>query len=257
MGAFSSEGDEPVLTLVRSVRIPTEIVGYLMIEVSHTELDSILNIGEQNGTPVAIIGENGKPIYASADFSLAEDGTFPELSALQMDYLVSADHNADTGITVLSVMDKHGVSWNVLSTILPAFGVWLLLVILTVSSIRILTVQFSRPITLLTEEMRDTTLRNLKDNSQDQEFEKYEEIQYLHNQFNQMRQRLDTMIQNEIAAKTLQIREHLKSLQSQINPHFLYNTLNVIGIMGLEEGSSHVYDACMQLSSVFRYPCML
>lgn len=253
MGAFSSEGDEPVLTLVRSIRIPTEIVGYLMIEVSHTELDSILNIGEQNGTHVAIIGENGKPIYASADFPLAEDCTFPELTALQTDYLVSSEHNADTGITVLSVMDNHDVSRNVLSTILPAFGVWLLLVILTVSSIRILTVQFSRPITLLTEEMRDTTLRNLKDNSQDQEFEKYEEIQYLHNQFNQMRQRLDTMIQNEIAAKTLQIREHLKSLQSQINPHFLYNTLNVIGIMGLEEGSSHVYDACMQLSSVFRY----
>lgn len=253
MGAFSSETDEPVLTLVRSVRIPTEIVGYLMIEVSHTELDSILNIGEQNGTLVAIVNENNEPIYASADFPLTEEGTFPGLAALRADYLVSAEYNADTGITVFSVMDKHDVRQIVLSTILPVFAVWLLLAILTVSSIRILTVQFSRPITLLTEEMRDTTLRNLKDNSQDQEFEKYEEIQYLHNQFNQMRQRLDTMIQNEIAAKTLQIREHLKSLQSQINPHFLYNTLNVIGIMGLEEGSSHVYDACMQLSSVFRY----
>ena len=43
------------------------------------------------------------------------------------------------------------------------------------------------------------------------------------------------------------------SLQAQINPHFLYNTLNVIGIMGTESHNPDIYDACRRLSSLMRY----
>ncbi|MCI6674246.1 MAG: sensor histidine kinase [Spirochaetaceae bacterium] len=46
--------------------------------------------------------------------------------------------------------------------------------------------------------------------------------------FNDMVQRIASLIDSEYKSKLLQNQAELKMLQAQINPHFLYNTLNVI-----------------------------
>ncbi|SDT48454.1 Histidine kinase-, DNA gyrase B-, and HSP90-like ATPase [Paenibacillaceae bacterium GAS479] len=45
----------------------------------------------------------------------------------------------------------------------------------------------------------------------------------------------------------------LKSLQSQINPHFLFNTLNVISRMAMLEGAGKSSDLIVSVSSLLRY----
>jgi two-component system sensor histidine kinase YesM len=68
-----------------------------------------------------------------------------------------------------------------------------------------------------------------------------------------MRERLDVMVQQEMENKTMYLEERMNYLQTQINPHFMCNTLNVIGIMGSEHGAQDIQDACVQLSSLLRY----
>ncbi|MFH5182350.1 sensor histidine kinase [Paenibacillus sp. TAB 01] len=43
------------------------------------------------------------------------------------------------------------------------------------------------------------------------------------------------------------------ALQSQINPHFLYNTLNCISSIGLEYGSKEIAQMTSSMSKIFRY----
>ncbi|MEK8128842.1 histidine kinase [Paenibacillus filicis] len=43
------------------------------------------------------------------------------------------------------------------------------------------------------------------------------------------------------------------ALQSQINPHFLYNTLNCISSIGLEYGSKEIAQITSSMSKIFRY----
>lgn len=43
------------------------------------------------------------------------------------------------------------------------------------------------------------------------------------------------------------------ALQSQMNPHFLFNTLSVISVTGMEAGSEKVVDMCQQVSDILRY----
>lgn len=43
------------------------------------------------------------------------------------------------------------------------------------------------------------------------------------------------------------------ALQSQMNPHFLFNTLSVISFAGMEAGSDKVVDMCQQVSDILRY----
>lgn len=44
----------------------------------------------------------------------------------------------------------------------------------------------------------------------------------------------------------------LQLLQSQINPHFLYNTLDTLYWMALEEGAEQVADLTQALSEIFK-----
>lgn len=48
-------------------------------------------------------------------------------------------------------------------------------------------------------------------------------------------------------------QEQLRALQSQINPHFLYNSLDAIRGLALEHGELEVSDAVGTLSSMFKY----
>ena len=111
----------------------------------------------------------------------------------------------------------------------------------------------SRPLVALRREMEETTLSNLHDQGNEKLFNRYEEIEYLYQQFHKMRERLDLMVQREMENRTMYLEERMNYLQTQINPHFMCNTLNVIGIMGSENGAPQVQDACLQLSSLLQY----
>jgi LytS/YehU family sensor histidine kinase len=59
--------------------------------------------------------------------------------------------------------------------------------------------------------------------------------------------------QNDILRlKNSQVEYQLKALRSQINPHFLFNSLNVIYAMALEN-KAHVDSAIIELSDILRY----
>jgi LytS/YehU family sensor histidine kinase len=56
----------------------------------------------------------------------------------------------------------------------------------------------------------------------------------------------------ELKNRNQQIQTQLSSLRSQINPHFLFNSLNVIYALALEN-KEETKDAIVQLSNILRY----
>lgn len=79
-----------------------------------------------------------------------------------------------------------------------------------------------------------------------------EEIRMLSEQYDQMIIRIDELIAHIRAEQERQRKTELKLLQSQLNPHFLYNTLDTI--VWLAEGKRHreVVDMITALSSFLR-----
>ena len=49
------------------------------------------------------------------------------------------------------------------------------------------------------------------------------------------------------------MKAHMLALQTQMNPHFLYNTLSVIGAFGQMKGNVEVTQMCADLSKMLRY----
>jgi LytS/YehU family sensor histidine kinase len=54
-------------------------------------------------------------------------------------------------------------------------------------------------------------------------------------------------------AESLQLTTELKFLRSQVNPHFLFNTLNNLFAMALKDGKGKLADSIAKLSGMMRY----
>jgi len=64
---------------------------------------------------------------------------------------------------------------------------------------------------------------------------------------------LSVTIQKDYSLQILQKQAHLDALQNQINPHFLYNALDSIRGLALEQGAEETADMTEALASFFRF----
>ncbi len=197
-----------------------------------------------------IYRSEGFPAYAAE--SLGEDrGAL--LPALRQNYLVSSVLREDSDIQVTAVISMETVLRQMRADFMLIGLIAVFVTLLTLIMIYVFARRMSAPLILFTKKMKDTTVRNLLEDSDDRSKAPFHEVQLLYDEFSRMRGRLEVMIENEIALTALQSKERLRYLQSQINPHFLYNTLNMIGIMGAETGDMRIYNSCQMLSAVLKY----
>lgn len=80
-----------------------------------------------------------------------------------------------------------------------------------------------------------------------------DEIAMLDSQFDQMLCEMNELNRRNDAQRNTIREARYRNLQLQINPHFLYNTLETISAIGAVHGVFQVCDLCEKLGSVFRY----
>ncbi len=81
----------------------------------------------------------------------------------------------------------------------------------------------------------------------------FDELTSLSTTFYHMQKRIDEYVSELITVKTHDLQSQFSALQSQMNPHFIYNSISLISIMCEEEGNYDVVDFCQGLTSLLRY----
>lgn len=71
--------------------------------------------------------------------------------------------------------------------------------------------------------------------------------------FNAMMLQLREKASTEMALREGALQARLSALQTQINPHFIYNTLNIISAKSMESGNFDVIEICNQFAQMLRY----
>lgn len=80
-----------------------------------------------------------------------------------------------------------------------------------------------------------------------------DEVGYLSSSFNRMAIEIKRLIRKVYETELVKKNAEIKSLQSQINPHFLYNTLGIIDSLSSMGGDERISVISRSLAKMFRY----
>lgn len=80
-----------------------------------------------------------------------------------------------------------------------------------------------------------------------------EEIQVIARQLNDTMDQLQDSMEQERIAKEKQKDAEIKFLEAQINPHFIYNTLDTINWLAIDEEQYEISNAINSLANILRY----
>ncbi|PRO66035.1 cache domain-containing sensor histidine kinase [Alkalicoccus urumqiensis] len=183
-----------------------------------------------------------------ADESLLE--TEQETVAVNGSEYVRAPASSDmTGWTLVIYSPVSGLLQGIsgISAAIAAAGVVGLVIFLIVSWI--VSTYLSKPIQQLTHAMRFGTLGALR---KSQSTTSAREITELNETYNEMVETTNHLITAVYEKELVKTKAELKALQAQINPHFLFNTLEAVH-WTLDERDEEMADMIISLSQLFRY----
>ncbi|MCJ8007173.1 sensor histidine kinase [Lederbergia wuyishanensis] len=145
---------------------------------------------------------------------------------------------------------------------LRILGMWLLLLItlFLLISTHWFSKRITRPVNKLTEAAHELSMGRFDLKI---EVDSNDEISFLAKTFDKMRININNylseikqkaQLENELQQSKLLLQEsQLRSLQSQINPHFLYNTLDILSKKAYLEGSEETSDLLVSVAGLLRY----
>jgi len=125
-----------------------------------------------------------------------------------------------------------------------------ILIIVSTLIASIVSQTISSPLKKLIREMKQVEIGNFRGMLS---VASYQEINILVSSFNRMVNQIEDLIERVKLSSVSEKNAELHALQSQVNPHFLYNTLDMIYWMLDEKENDHLGELVLSLSSMFRY----
>jgi two-component system sensor histidine kinase YesM len=168
----------------------------------------------------------------------------------EIEYLLVKEDSKLTGWQTLILMPIVAVTEDVVflrTTLLYSAGIGFLIFLLFSYGLSNLV---TRPIQKLTKTMQYGKLGALKPNP-----ETYStvELNELNETYNDMVKTMNHLIEVVYEKEIIRSRTELKALQAQINPHFLFNTLEALYWSLDEKGEDELAEYVIAMSELFRY----
>ena len=162
-------------------------------------------------------------------------------------YSIVALQKAGWKVIGVSYPEELGVDRRSLGRVYTAWGI--LFLSLTILFSFIISLQIARPIKLLRNTIKVVEQGNFDIQAK---IERSDEIGELGKDFNIMVQKIKELLQLIIEEQQNKRKSELKALQAQINPHFLYNTLDSVIWMAEDRQHQQVIEMAAALAKLFR-----
>ncbi|MDF2836836.1 MAG: hypothetical protein K0Q63_2476 [Paenibacillus sp.] len=114
----------------------------------------------------------------------------------------------------------------------------------------IISIRFTKPLLRLIGYVNKIETGNLNVSI---DIETGDEIGLLAKRFRSMMSKINHLIMTEYRLEIASKTNELKALQAQVNPHFLYNALQSIGTVSLQNGDAKAYSLITSLGKLMRY----
>ena len=246
-----------VYSLVREIQ--GDHLGFIEVQILKKDFGEIFEVSDDTIKVIAVKG-NGDILYASegteaekySGLFADETGTLKEKSPVSGETeLVSIGKSEESGVKLILIQDRKAAMADMPNAWAAAMGVAVLVFLPSLAFIFFMAERLTRPMQALRKRMEKTELSNLTEeitiDSRD------EDINALTKAYQDLMFRLDHSLNVEKKLNLLQLQAQFDTLQAQINPHFLYNVLNVISSRGMKDNDETICEICGRLADMLRY----
>ena len=265
---LSPEGTSNTLSYIRTIKNPNnyhENIGILKVDIPQSDINQILINGTSSVYDAfLILNTDGELVACSDPVSYTdhlsditafladrpgEQVTWEKISGNHTPLFVSTRGIRDTDWTMVSITptaDIRIASKNALVALLP---VAFLLIFFSILFSALFSRSITRRIVSLTEHIKtvsDSHLPTLMEESGS------DEISILISSYNYMINKIQFLLEQQYKLGKDVERAQIKTLQAQINPHFLYNTLDLINWMAIEKQVPDICNMIQDLSTFYK-----
>lgn len=246
-----------VYSLVREIQ--GDHLGFIEVQILKKDFGEIFEVSDDTIKVIAVKG-NGDILYASEGTEAEkysrlfadETGTLKEKSPVSgKTELISIGKSEESGVRLILIQDRKAAMADMPNAWAAAMGVAVLVFLPSLAFIFFMAERLTRPMQALRRRMEKTELSNLTEeitiDSRD------EDINALTKAYQDLMFRLDHSLNVEKKLNLLQLQAQFDTLQAQINPHFLYNVLNVISSRGMKDNDETICEICGRLADMLRY----
>lgn len=238
-------------------RYTGNLLGYIEISIPESEISAIYKEQSTEDNRTFLVDKDG--IVQSTDGKLELDTSYENFAQLNLHNEDTADYYA--GSMVFSKQVSR-IGWHVIREIsifaflAPGGALLLLTLVITICctiACMLVSNRLSRSITLPIDHLIDHTRTIRQGNwTTIEETCKDSEVTQLFSSFNHMIVDQEKLKNDLLESEKMKNRISLDLLQQQVNPHFLYNTLdNICSLAELEEKDTLI-DIVMNLSTFYR-----
>lgn len=262
--------DKNVISIIAAIkqRVTHEVIGFIVIDLDDSIIEQFcdnVTIGktgffyvlDPQGIPIFMpSGGTQDDISSGARFSsqllssqlTAPSGSFIQSSGGEKKFVVHATSET-TGWSIIGIAPLREIIFEANEIRLLIFASVLLSAIFAITLHISITQRLTRPIQLLKNKMRQAASGFLEAKVKPSG---HDEIADLSISFNIMLENIKLLLEKSIREQEQVQKAELRTLQAQINPHFLYNTLDSIVWMAESGENESVIKLVKALSRLFR-----
>lgn len=251
---------EMVLSLVKN--LIGKNMGYIEVQWNKKSLDEYM---QPEGEDCTILFYNlkGDLLYSYGDeaeeidyFSYIKNAEYENIhQEIKKKKILFATHLDEENQIVAVAAKKIDTKKEILTVIPGVIVMMMTFLVVAMAYVILSSSRIAKPITQLRKIMENTELDNLTSHNMpgECEYHQIEEIGALYCSYFKVLDRLGISIEKEKQLSMLQMEAQFDLLQAQVNPHFLYNILNVISAKGIMANDESICDMCSALSRMLRY----
>lgn len=239
------------------------VVGVISLNGSIESISDLINtLKIYDGQRILLVGSSNEIIYDTVPDSISNILSEEELNRLNNSVvsdtrILSKNNNISTayfsesfGWKLYNIIPYNSLNKDINRLRNFSYVITLFFIIISLFFIIVISKQIVHPIRVLSRKMK---LVENGDFDISVKIDSADEVGELSESFNTMTERLSNLI-NEVYISELNQKElELKMLQNQINPHFLYNTLESIHMMAEANDDFEVSKMSTDLGKILRY----
>jgi len=237
-------------------------IGYVVCDVDSKVFTDILEkYCTDNTMYIWLQSDSDRPIVSWGSLTEVNDGIYQVISEqIQAGNQASIEDQSKQelfqaeqrkyDLTAYSLMPESILQQNQQALTVNLVTIAIVMVIVSVILIFIVSSSITKPLDMLIR-----TIQRIAGGEMDlrADIVKKDEIGELGRNFNVMLDQVEELKEKENQANLLLAQAEYKALQAQINPHFLYNTLDTMSSIAEVKGCPEVSMLSQSLSNIFRY----